>query len=95
MKFDPQIVSSRLKQLENRMEMGRAMMELDKRHSPRKARSLKKAKVEKTVGYKEMYETEVHKQPVFEEMPQNMEESNDESEEMTKPEMSKDILHLH
>lgn len=35
-KFDPQVVSSRLKQVENKVEMSRANMELDKRHSPRK-----------------------------------------------------------
>jgi hypothetical protein len=95
MKFDPQIVSSRLKQLENRMELGRADMELDKRQSPRKAKTHRRPMVATSPSYLEMYEKGIYKQPVFEEIPQNIEESNDEEEEAVKPEKTQDIMHFN
>lgn len=61
LKFDPQIVSSRLKQLENKVEMGRANMELDKRHSPRKVRNQRKAIMADSPNYLEIYEKELYK----------------------------------
>lgn len=54
MKYDPQVLSSKLKQLENKLELGRANMELDKRHSPRKMK-VKKIHVEESPHYLELY----------------------------------------